>query len=211
MSGQLGQTPPWPPQRPYSQQSSPWQFQRPPNSTYPSRNRGLWGWYKTRTRRMKIGLGCGTIIVVLLFSYVSVQPSEAVTSLQHQPPRLHRVRPHSSEVQQQPIHRYQYSHTIQLLRQLQSQQSLLPMHLFRHKPQNQQLLLVKLPMGTRGVITLSQENSFTTRRQAFAIIFRAFQRFTAQMTQGTGTLLSAMMAVIANQEEKKAHARIMMV
>jgi hypothetical protein len=66
-------------------------------------------------------------------------------------------------------------------------------------------------MGTRGVITLSQENSSTTRRLAFAITFRAFQLFTAQKTTLVmGTLLSAMMAVIANQEEKKAHARIIM-
>jgi hypothetical protein len=29
--------------------------------------RTIWQWYKTRTRRMKISLGCGTIIAVLLF------------------------------------------------------------------------------------------------------------------------------------------------
>jgi hypothetical protein len=66
MSGQQGQTPQWPPQQPYRQQSSPGQFQRPPNSTDPSRNRGLRGWYASKTRKVKLGLGCGTLIAVLL-------------------------------------------------------------------------------------------------------------------------------------------------
>ena len=66
-------------------------------------------------------------------------------------------------------------------------------------------------METRGVITLFQENSSTTRRQGFVITFPAFQAFTAQMTLVMGTLLSAAMAVIANQEGNKVPARIIMV
>ena len=66
-------------------------------------------------------------------------------------------------------------------------------------------------MGTPGVIIFSQENSFTTRRQAFVITSRAFQRFTAQMTLVMGTLLSAMMAPIANRVASLAHVHIMAV
>src|SRR5436309_14022855 len=48
-------------------QANPRQFQRPPTYPYPPRNRGLWAWYKTRSRNMKLGLGCGTILALLLF------------------------------------------------------------------------------------------------------------------------------------------------
>jgi hypothetical protein len=62
-------TPPYQQPSFYNQptQASPGQFQRPPNYPHPPRNRGLWEWYKTRSRNMKLGLGCGTIIAILLF------------------------------------------------------------------------------------------------------------------------------------------------
>jgi hypothetical protein len=49
-----------------------WSFHQFPNHSqtplHQSGNGGnVWDWYKTRTRKMKIGLGCGTIIAVLLF------------------------------------------------------------------------------------------------------------------------------------------------
>ncbi len=77
MSDQQGQPPQWSPQQQYQQpsfynqptQASPGQFQPSPYSNFPPPRKrpGLWGWYKTRTRKMKIGLGCGTIIAILLF------------------------------------------------------------------------------------------------------------------------------------------------
>lgn len=50
-------------------QGVPGQFSSPPYNNFPPprKRTGLWGWYKTRTRRMKIGLGCGTLIAVILF------------------------------------------------------------------------------------------------------------------------------------------------
>ena len=92
MNDQQGQPPQWVPQNPYQQppygqppygqpqyqspsfynqptQVNSGQLQQSPyNSFQPPRKRtGLWGWYKSRTRKMKLGLGCGTILAVLLF------------------------------------------------------------------------------------------------------------------------------------------------
>src|SRR5260370_21673125 len=56
-----GQQPPW-----YNQptQLSPGQFQQPPYNPPPP---GFVEWLKTRTRGVKIGLGCGTLVVIILF------------------------------------------------------------------------------------------------------------------------------------------------
>jgi hypothetical protein len=88
----MNQQPPWQPnqspnmQQPYDQsqrqphyqqpsfynqptQGSPGQFQQAPfpNFPPPQQRTGCWSWYKTRTRNAKIGLGCGTILALLLF------------------------------------------------------------------------------------------------------------------------------------------------
>jgi hypothetical protein len=96
MSDQSGHYPHWPHQPPYGQspydppppQWSAGQYQQPsfyndqtqsnlgqlpPPPPYPPANtpqkkqRGLRNWYRTRTRNMKLGLGCGIIIAALLF------------------------------------------------------------------------------------------------------------------------------------------------
>jgi len=82
MSDQQGQPPQWPPQQPFQQlpygqqqsfytqptQAHPGQVQQPPyNSFPPQQNRpGLWGWYKTRTRKIKLSIGCGIVLAILL-------------------------------------------------------------------------------------------------------------------------------------------------
>src|SRR6266699_3237321 len=50
-------------------QASPGQFSSPPYPNFPPPRRptGLWGWYTARTRNMKIGIGCGAVIALLLF------------------------------------------------------------------------------------------------------------------------------------------------
>src|SRR6266567_1853588 len=52
---------------PYQQQ--PGQFQRPPNNYFPPlrRQTGIWQWYKSRTKKVKLSIGCGTILALLLF------------------------------------------------------------------------------------------------------------------------------------------------
>jgi hypothetical protein len=52
---------------PYQQQ--PGQFQRPPFNNYlpPRRQTGIWQWYKSRTKKVKLSIGCGTILALLLF------------------------------------------------------------------------------------------------------------------------------------------------
>jgi hypothetical protein len=85
----MSQQPPWQPQQPsnnqpqwdrqpppyqqsfYNQQTqaTPGQFQRPPYNNYPPprRQSGLWQWYKSRTKKVKLSIGCGTILAILLF------------------------------------------------------------------------------------------------------------------------------------------------
>ena len=50
-------------------QAVPGQFKRPPNNNYPPQRRqlGLWQWYKSRTKKVKLSIGCGMILAVLLF------------------------------------------------------------------------------------------------------------------------------------------------
>jgi hypothetical protein len=50
-------------------QARPGQFQRPPNYNYPPprRQTGIWQWYKSRTKKVKLSIGCGAILAVLLF------------------------------------------------------------------------------------------------------------------------------------------------
>ncbi len=50
-------------------QPAPGQFQQPPYNNFPPLKRqfGIWQWYKSRTRKVKISIGCGTILAVLLF------------------------------------------------------------------------------------------------------------------------------------------------
>lgn len=52
---------------PYQQQ--PGQFQRPPYNNFPPlrRQTGIWQWYKSRTKKVKLSIGCGTILALLLF------------------------------------------------------------------------------------------------------------------------------------------------
>lgn len=87
----MSQQPPWQPQQtpngqsqwgqnmpPQSQasfynqttQATPGQFQQS-SSNYipPSGKPGLWGWYKSRTRRVKLSIGCGTFLALLLFFF----------------------------------------------------------------------------------------------------------------------------------------------
>lgn len=84
----MSQQPPWQPQQPpnnqpqwgqqpppyqqslYNQptQATPGQFQRPPSNTFPPRRQsGIWQWYKSRTKKVKLSIGCGMILAVLLF------------------------------------------------------------------------------------------------------------------------------------------------
>jgi len=85
----MSQQPPWQPQQqpndqpqwgqqtpPYLQslydqptQPTPGQFQRPPFHYYPLRGKqsGIWQWYKSRTKKVKLSIGCGMILAVLLF------------------------------------------------------------------------------------------------------------------------------------------------
>src|SRR5216684_7074694 len=82
MSDQQGQPPQWPPQQPFQEppygqqqsfytqptQASKGQFQQPPYNSFPPRQKrpGLWGWYKTRTRKIKLSIGCAAILAILL-------------------------------------------------------------------------------------------------------------------------------------------------
>jgi hypothetical protein len=62
----MSQEPPWLPQ--LRQQLPPYQ-QQPPNYNYPPprRQTGIWQWYKSRTKKVKLSIGCGAILAVLLF------------------------------------------------------------------------------------------------------------------------------------------------
>jgi hypothetical protein len=90
----MNQQPPWqPPEPPYGQQpfgqqqwdqqvppyqppfynqptqeGRPGQFQQPPYNNFPppKRQSGIWQWYKSRTKKVKISIGCGAILAVLL-------------------------------------------------------------------------------------------------------------------------------------------------
>src|SRR6266513_504487 len=70
---QHGQQPPFQPQ-PYQQPSqyppppTPGQFQYspPPPPVPPTRPSGFRNWFHTRSRRTKVGIGCGTILAALL-------------------------------------------------------------------------------------------------------------------------------------------------
>lgn len=88
----MNQQPPWPPQEPpYGQgvfgqqewkkhlpppqlsfshqlsQATPRQFQRPPshNVPPPRRQSDIWQWFKSRTKKVKLAIGCGMILAVL--------------------------------------------------------------------------------------------------------------------------------------------------
>ena len=52
-----------------STQGNPGHFQQAPSTNFPppQQRTGCWSWYKTRNRNVKIGLGCGTVIGILLF------------------------------------------------------------------------------------------------------------------------------------------------
>src|SRR5437879_4101085 len=68
---QWGQQPPPYQQSFYTQptQATPGQFQQPPYNNFPPprRQSGIWQWYKSRTRKVKISIGCGSILALLLF------------------------------------------------------------------------------------------------------------------------------------------------
>lgn len=72
----------------------PGQFQQSYSSQAPmygqQRGNTVWGWYKTRTRNTKIGLGCGFIIAILLF--FSCISSGLAVCLYHQQLQLQRSR-----------------------------------------------------------------------------------------------------------------------
>jgi hypothetical protein len=85
----MSQQPPWQPQQPpnnqpqwsqqvppqyqqsfYNQptQATPGQFQQTSYNNFPPpRKPGLWTWFKSRTRNVKLSIGCGTILALLLF------------------------------------------------------------------------------------------------------------------------------------------------
>lgn len=49
-------------------QATPGQFQQLSYNNFPPpRKSGLWTWYKSRTKKVKLSLGCGTILALLLF------------------------------------------------------------------------------------------------------------------------------------------------
>ncbi len=88
----MSQQPPWQPQQPpnnqiqwgqhhpqyqssfYNQptQTTPGQFKQPSYNNFPPpRKPGLWTWYKSQTKKVKLSLGCGAILALLLFfSYI---------------------------------------------------------------------------------------------------------------------------------------------
>ena len=74
---QQGQQPPFQPQQ-YEQPSqyplppTPGQFQYPPPPVPPERPSGFSNWFRTRSRRTKLGLGCGTIAAALLLCICAV-------------------------------------------------------------------------------------------------------------------------------------------
>jgi hypothetical protein len=52
-----------------STQATSGQFQRPPSHNYQSlrRQSGIWQWYRSRTTKVKVSIGCGMILACLLF------------------------------------------------------------------------------------------------------------------------------------------------
>ncbi len=59
---------------------TPRRFQYPPLYYTAQRRRSdLWQWYRTRTRNMKIGIGCGAIMAVLLFFSCIIAASASIT------------------------------------------------------------------------------------------------------------------------------------
>jgi hypothetical protein len=75
---------------PYQQQ--PGQFQRPPSNNYPPprRQTGIWQWYNSRTKKVKLSIGCGTILaLLLLFSCIgtAVGSVNLATQLTPTPPQ----------------------------------------------------------------------------------------------------------------------------
>ncbi len=50
-------------------QAPPGQFKRPAFNNFPppKRRSGLWQWYTSRTKKVKLSIGCGMILAVLLF------------------------------------------------------------------------------------------------------------------------------------------------
>lgn len=50
-------------------QAAPGQFQQPPFTNFPpQRNQsGIWKWYTSRTTKVKLSIGCGAILALLLF------------------------------------------------------------------------------------------------------------------------------------------------
>jgi hypothetical protein len=87
----VSQQPPWQPQQPpnsqfqwgqnvppqsqpsfYNQptQATPGQVQQPSYNNFPPSGKpGLWTWYKSRTRKVKLSIGCGTFLALLLFCF----------------------------------------------------------------------------------------------------------------------------------------------
>jgi hypothetical protein len=66
-------------------QATPGQFQRPPNANVPPprRQSGIWKWYTSRTKKVKLSIGCSVILALLLFfSYIGT----AVGSVHHVTP-----------------------------------------------------------------------------------------------------------------------------
>ncbi len=67
---QWDQQPPGYQQSYYNQptQATPGQFQRPPYNNFPPprRQSSIWQWYKSRTKKVKLSIGCGMILAVLL-------------------------------------------------------------------------------------------------------------------------------------------------
>lgn len=70
--------PPWQPQQPYfhpsyydtqqTQAHPGYYLHSPSRNLSPARRQsGIWQWYKSRTSKMKLAIGCGTILALLLF------------------------------------------------------------------------------------------------------------------------------------------------
>ncbi len=52
-----------------STQATPGQFQRPPSYNFhpPKRQSGIWQWYMSRPTKVKLSIGCGMILALLVF------------------------------------------------------------------------------------------------------------------------------------------------
>ena len=197
-------------------QTTPGQFQHLPHNYFPplKRQLGMWQWYTSRTKKVKVSIGCGTILAILLFfscigsavgsvnlatqstptptatspnNKAAILVSPAVTHLPTPTPTPTQ-KPTQSQRHNQPFHRL--------------------LHPNRRSRQNLLCLPVKPPMGTPGVITFCLASLSTTRHLAFVITLPVSQHSLSLMTLGMGISSSAAMVHTVSQEENGEPVRI---